>query len=121
MHDSLKLFRPYSITAAGLIFASFVFLNSALLSRSAPTESHLAPCHRGSSMPLPSGHHHLPNHDCCFVGHHRALPAQFWHLSEVPVVAIAHLISQCTSIDFEEGRLLMVDDSSPPDGVGLRI
>jgi len=105
----------------GLTLASLVFLNTAvLLPVSAVAQNDPAPCHQDSSTPLPASHHQS-NHDCCTVGHNRALPSYFADLSATPAVFIAQIIPNVTLIDSQEHRSPGFNDSSPPGSAPLRI
>jgi len=98
---------------------SLAFLNAALLSpAAAATHSIPAPCHEGSSPP-PISHHHS-NHDCCIVGHNRALPAFAADLcSSVALIAI--FTFRTTAIESQHHTKPEFNDSGPPGSAPLRI
>jgi len=101
------------------MFMSLAFMNAALLSpATATTHSIPAPCHEDSSTP-PVGHHHS-NHDCCIVGHNRALPAVAADLSAAPIALMAKIDLHITAIDSGDEQAEF-NDSGPPGSVPLRI
>ena len=121
MHDLLNVFQVRSIAIIGLVFVSLAFLNAAfLLPASAAVSSESAPCHQDRSTPIPLGHHNS-NHDCCTVGHNRALPSASVDISTPLFVSVAGLIPYVVLIDSEQHRLSEFNDSGPPGSAPLRI
>jgi len=103
----------------GLIFVGLAFLSAAmLLPASAAISSETAPCHQDSSMPLPIGHH-PSNHDCCTVGHDRALPSH--SMCALPVVSIEQIRPDLSVSDSQGHVLPEFNDSGPPGLAPLRI
>ena len=103
------------------MFVSLALVNAALLLPTPATaQSDVAPCHQDSSTPLPSSHHHS-NHDCCTVGHNRALASAVAQVSGVSLLCIDNIVPHIARIGSEQHPLPEFNDSGPPASVPLRI